>query len=272
MVSDSSSSSSKNDIFNTTWTLPAPAPKARPALTRLVSEKPADELVDGDEEERVPLSHSLQLVILKDHILGSGRHASAFLAIYRTEPNEIWQLCAAKQFTGDAESQIAGIHEAFLLSKLRGCQGVLRYIALKDESSENGTSAETASSARCRQRAMSISTPSTPTEGRMRRLSLASSIPQRSATISSRPAEKERDVDSQTSAQLRQASRQLVLLSTYHRLGNLFHFAKQHGRSVMGERMFLHMAIDLMRALSQIHARYIIHGDVKPQNCLVSHC
>lgn len=62
----------------------------------------------------------------------------------------------------------------------------------------------------------------------------------------------------------------MLLLTEYCPLGNLAIFVLQHGEHVLGRKMFFKFAIDLMKALVATHEKNIIHGDVKPQNCLVS--
>jgi serine/threonine protein kinase len=61
----------------------------------------------------------------------------------------------------------------------------------------------------------------------------------------------------------------MLLLTEYCHLGNLATFVKDHGQQVLGINMFFKFAIDLMKAVVAVHDRNIIHGDIKPQNCMV---
>lgn len=60
-------------------------------------------------------------------LLGEGRHADVYLAAFTedAEPSARaqWQLCAAKRLYADRESQLAGLGEAVVLSKLAAPQG-----------------------------------------------------------------------------------------------------------------------------------------------------
>lgn len=62
----------------------------------------------------------------------------------------------------------------------------------------------------------------------------------------------------------------MLLLTDYCPLGNLAMFTLYHGERCLGERMFFKFAIDLMSALVAVHDKNIIHGDIKPQNCMVN--
>ncbi|KAK9894456.1 kinase-like protein [Cystobasidium minutum MCA 4210] len=64
-------------------------------------------------------------------------------------------------------------------------------------------------------------------------------------------------------------SPRLLLLTEYCHLGNLATFVLHHGEGLLGRKMFLKFAIDLMKALVAVHEKNIIHGDVKPQNCMI---
>lgn len=61
----------------------------------------------------------------------------------------------------------------------------------------------------------------------------------------------------------------MLLLTEYCALGNLAMFVLNHGQDVLGPKMFFKLAADLMTALVAVHERNIIHGDVKPQNCMI---
>lgn len=89
----------------------------------------------GDSDDPVldsRLSPRLRLSVKREFGLGEGRHASVFMASFiplrpkaaNGEENggtrEKWHLCAAKRLLPDSESQIAGLGEAFILSKLAG--------------------------------------------------------------------------------------------------------------------------------------------------------
>jgi len=106
---------------------------------------------------------TLRLSPTSNYLLGEGRHASVYLASFsprspsptaanRTPPSPR-QLCAAKRLFPDRESQLSGLGEAFILSKLnptpnrsattnivgsdnlveRGGQHILRLFGVKDE-------------------------------------------------------------------------------------------------------------------------------------------
>jgi serine/threonine protein kinase len=66
------------------------------------------------------------------------------------------------------------------------------------------------------------------------------------------------------------AAPRLVLLTEYCALGNLATFTQHHGPVHLGRALFFKFAIDLMRAIEACHAKNVIHGDVKPHNCMVS--
>lgn len=75
-------------------------------------------------------SPRLRLQPTPDFLLGEGRHASVFLASFiptsrsassvdsSNQSTSKWTLCAAKRVLPDRESQLAGLGEAFILSKL----------------------------------------------------------------------------------------------------------------------------------------------------------
>lgn len=73
-----------------------------------------------------------------------------------------------------------------------------------------------------------------------------------------------------SSANTNEDAPRMLLLTEYCALGNLAMFVLKHGQDVLGQRMFFKFAIDLMTALVAVHEKNIIHGDIKPQNCMVS--
>ncbi|KDE07638.1 CAMK/CAMKL protein kinase [Microbotryum lychnidis-dioicae p1A1 Lamole] len=95
----------------------------------------------------------VRMAPFRDQSLGEGRHANVFLGSFI--PREVtqhdehhWTLCAVKRIFPDRESQIAGLGEAFILSKLvpptttpippqsiaaRGSAHVLKLFGVRDE-------------------------------------------------------------------------------------------------------------------------------------------
>ncbi|ORY89601.1 kinase-like domain-containing protein [Leucosporidium creatinivorum] len=97
-------------------------------------------------------SPRLRLIPAREYLLGEGRHAIVYLGSFIPRPSSplppTWTLCAAKRIFADRESQLAGLGEAFILSKLasaqvppfplgslaeRGSQFILRLYGVKDE-------------------------------------------------------------------------------------------------------------------------------------------
>lgn len=96
----------------------------------------------------------LRLETIKEYLLGEGRHASVYLGSIASSTDSPatsslsvgWTLCAAKRVLGDRASQLAGLGEAFVLSKLaappaasrsllaeRGSAFILKLYGVKDE-------------------------------------------------------------------------------------------------------------------------------------------
>ncbi|KAM0789613.1 hypothetical protein ACM66B_000419 [Microbotryomycetes sp. NB124-2] len=98
----------------------------------------------------------LRMMPNRDYLLGEGRHATVYLASFRSSSadgsasasiDSPWKLCAAKRVFPDRESQVAGLGEAFILAKLatpthalraeslaaRGSPHILRLYGVKDE-------------------------------------------------------------------------------------------------------------------------------------------
>lgn len=307
--------------------------------------------VDIDTAAREPIvpSKNIELRLSPHHQLGNGRHAAVQLGAYRLskgreredqslltqvhdggiaktsnadKKEQSWTVCAGKRFSPDAESQIAGLSEAAMLSRLKDCENVLRFIGLKDERDEEGAGPSkhagatgdartgvalasrlpkpkldlivTGSSAeyvRSDSRSLppsplAATSPATPTLGLAaitlddiheddKPLAALASI-RRSSTLGSRnslsslrdaPPKNTRASDHDGSAN---AAPRLVLLTEYCALGNLATFTQHHGPAHLGQALFFKFAIDLLRALEACHAKNVIHGDVKPQNCMVS--
>lgn len=97
-----------------------------------------DPILDSRRRLRLRLSPT------REYFLGEGRHATVFLASFMTEssstedatlPEETtrWQLCAAKRYSPDRASQISGLGEAFILSRLQALPSVLKLYGVKDE-------------------------------------------------------------------------------------------------------------------------------------------
>jgi serine/threonine protein kinase len=67
-------------------------------------------------------SPRVRLVPNSEYLLGEGRHASVYLSSYIPrhlhQTADAWKLCAAKRVLPDRDSQLAGLGEAFILSKL----------------------------------------------------------------------------------------------------------------------------------------------------------
>lgn len=112
-------------------------------------------------------SPRLRLVPISEYLLGEGRHASVYLASFvarnSLSPDQ-WTLCAAKRVLPDRKSQLAGLGEAFILSKLakpthplrpeslaaRGSPFILRLYGVRDERDGVETTGEVDSSTRRR--------------------------------------------------------------------------------------------------------------------------
>lgn len=81
-----------------------------------------DPILDSRKGPRLRLSPT------REYFLGEGRHATVFLASFippqssSTASKEEWELCAAKRIFPDRASQISGLGEAFILSRLAQVQ------------------------------------------------------------------------------------------------------------------------------------------------------
>ncbi|SCV69902.1 BQ2448_1296 [Microbotryum intermedium] len=94
----------------------------------------------------------VRMAPFRDQSLGEGRHANVFLGSFiprgvTHDEEQHWMLCAVKRIFPDRESQIAGLGEAFILSKLapptqtippqsiaaRGSAHVLKLFGVRDE-------------------------------------------------------------------------------------------------------------------------------------------
>lgn len=110
---------------------------ARPLSLRISTEDDKEEAEVATGQSTNPVLDSRQSPRLRlqptpDFLLGEGRHASVFLASFipttksapapdsssHLSPASKWTLCAAKRVLPDRESQLAGLGEAFILSKL----------------------------------------------------------------------------------------------------------------------------------------------------------
>lgn len=282
-------------------------------------------------------SDALEVRLLPKHELGHGRHATVHLAFYRegnssndspskdsfklssSRRDKTWKVCAAKRFAAGKESQVAGLSEALMLTRLAKCPQVLHYIGLKDDrplsrplsSRENSSStdvtdtsetaaddsAESLLEPESRSPLLprshsntSISTPSSPAlkpSADSPSLPTFFSLQQRQPEDSgSKASSLRRNATVKAPSQLSHSSRRkplsistndlsddaprMLLLTEYCHLGNLAIFMLHHGEQFLGRKMFFKFAIDLMMALVAVHEKNIIHGDVKPQNCMVS--
>lgn len=113
-----------------------PSPQ-EPTLASIAGQS-SNPLLDSRQGPPVRLSPT------REFILGEGRHASVYLASYYNKLEEKWELCAAKRLGRDRDSQVAGLGEAFILSKLnevgswgelggRGSKHVVKLLGVKDE-------------------------------------------------------------------------------------------------------------------------------------------
>lgn len=111
-------------------------------VTAGISDNP---VLDSRQSPRV------RLIPNSDYLLGEGRHASVYVSSFLprdvTSPSKAWKLCAAKRISPDRESQLAGLGEAFILSKLnappqpstsrsfaaRGSQFIIDLYGVRDE-------------------------------------------------------------------------------------------------------------------------------------------
>lgn len=119
----------------------------QPAYTPSESEPTSmDPILDSRKGPRLRLSPT------REYFLGEGRHATVFLASFippqpsSTTSQEEWELCAAKRIFPDRASQISGLGEAFILSRLaqaqmatvgtfgqRAAGSILKLYGVKDE-------------------------------------------------------------------------------------------------------------------------------------------
>jgi serine/threonine protein kinase len=336
---------SKNDVFNTDWSVRPPPPikpvdysssNGKSKQSRDVKTIPI--ITEPPATPAIKPSDGLEVRLLTHQELGHGRHATVHLALYREQhearflqapqdslspprdyhkvhdESSTWKICAAKRFAAGKDSQVAGLSEALMLSKLAKCSSVLKYIGLKDErplsrpSSSRGNSSTEASDFDSNTQGsdgadppssrpsisrshsnVSVSTPSSPVlkpsvhnspipglmglQQRQQEESKASL--RRNATVKAPKAPSQLSHGRQPLAisthNLNDDAPRMLLLTEYCALGNLAVFVLQHGPNVLGKRMFFKFAIDSMTALAAVHEKNIIHGDIKPQNCMVSH-
>ena len=271
---------SKNDLFSASWTVPSPSSPSpsRAVVPPIPLERLAPKLqLEALDTNAVKPSSSLQLR-LSNNQLGNGRHATVHLSSYRLNDQESWKLCAAKRLSADKESQVAGLNEAAMLSKLSNCPEILYLLGLKDERhGENNTGDSYKPLREARTVSGSRSNPSSPISATPDNIVpafpeayLQQSSLRRAATVN---FQKTPSRSSLSYHQLRDAlpsdSPRLILLTEYCELGNLATFVKQHGFRHLGQRLFFRLAIDLLKALCYAHDRNIIHADIKPHNCMV---
>ena len=267
---------SKNDVFSASWAVTSPSssrPSAPPIpLARYVPELQLD---TGDTSAMQP-SSSIQLRCSSKQ-LGNGRHATVHLSSYRSSDHDSWKLCAAKRLSGDKESQIAGLNEAIMLSRLSKCLEVLQIVGLKDERDDRFmdhchplSGARTPSDSRSTP-SSPVNTPPGNTSASFFEDHIQQSSLRRAATVK----------HTRTPSRLNQlqifpgedpprpASPRLILLTEYCQLGNLATFVKEHGTAHLGQKLFFEFACQLLQAVCFAHELNIIHADVKPQNCMV---
>jgi serine/threonine protein kinase len=272
---------SKNDLFNESFTVtPPPSPgrsravsyagspfSPRPKLAPLdFGGSASDGSASSSRQQALASSSQVQLRVSASQI-GSGRHATVFLASYRPTHEAGWQVCVAKRLSPDKEAQQAGINEACMLSRLSKCPQILRFLGLKDEQATDciaGSSTE------------SKSVPSSPVDGssstNFATLHSASSLRRAISVKQSRtPSRLSHSIeDTEDSEPTSVSLQKLYLVTEYCALGNLATFVQTHGSRHLGRCMFYKLALEMLQAMKYIHESNIIHADIKPHNFMVS--
>lgn len=265
---------SKNDLFNIDFSILPPGKSSAPATPPIPLQSPQLGSIH-EPKDAVEPSKSIELRV-SEHRLGSGRHAEVYLGSYR-EKSSAWQACAVKQLGRDRESQQAGLTETVMLSKLAACPQIVDFLGLKEEPEQTAPSSKLAANGHSNRSALapryspgSQSAPSSPLlqshEKNGSYFEESSSSLRRSNTVKSGKPRSRLSLQATDTAE---APPRLQLLTQYYPLGNLADFVSKHGLENLGQALFFKFASDLLRALVACHAANIIHGDVKPQNCMV---
>jgi len=201
------------------------------------------------------------------YLLGEGRYAQVYLASYKCTPvasssrgvntmgiaaaGDSWTLCAVKRMAPDRESQTMGLREAFFLNRLRSPHGsvyIIKMIAVKEDidyrRGHNRSSSEAVRIKPTRQRSTTlygkddlVASPSLPTLAQ----------PAHSTPSISR----------------------LVLLLEHAPLGTMDRLLRT-SPTLVGCQMWQRWAKQTVEALAWVHAKGIVHADVKPGNLLAS--
>ena len=228
---------------------------------------------------RPPLPRSadeidLRFIPTPTYLLGSGRYAQVYLASYKiikpTPQSSLSctrRLCAVKRMASDRESQTMGLREAFFLNRLtaghkprspcdssRGSVYIIKLIAVKEDSElrkcpSHGRSTSDALDGR-------------PRPNRLRSSTFGVNDDPLVDVNPSLPAVFRSDKAIPTTARL-------ILLLEHAPLGTMCRLL-QSSPDLVGRAMWERWASQCFEALSWVHAKGIIHADVKPGNILVS--
>lgn len=271
-----------------------PRPSLQPARPR---EPPPDDEAGSSSNPILDTRQSprLRLSPTKDYHLGEGRHASVYLASYippSSDPlsRKPWTLCAAKRIHPDRDSQLAGLGEAFVLSRLAssshpGAAHILRLYGVKDERdgveevectpsrrSSYGSAAGARRQASFEARVEMVPPVGSPSlEGAEGFGMPFEVVDPKLARVEKGPRHSEpamgrrglREDEGRSSGEKR-----LVLLLEYCPFGHVLGFLRRFSERV-GKRRWIQWAKELVSAVVWMHEKGILHGDIKPHNVLV---
>jgi hypothetical protein len=179
---------------------------------------------------------SFRLIPGSSYLLGEGRYAGVYLASYQDRRRaEDWKLCAAKRMASDRQSQTMGLREAFFLNRVAGNSVyIVKLIAVKEDGPGRPTQRQRSST--LRDNSPLTSFPSLPT-----------------LTHRTEPTP---------------AMSRLVLLLEHAPLGTMDRLIRT-SPDLVDKHLWERWAKQGTDALTWVHAKGIVHADVKPGNLLV---